>query len=317
MLRAVSFHLPVPASEPVDLFPSLRGLVADGERGDWAAVVAHVGGLGSLDDVVVAFSQVEERLSDHVLARVPVGDPSWGLAQTTRAARITAEGWKIRGDGWARTVTQPQWVAFREHLNRAEQLLIEVTAREPRLGYAWLERMTTCQGLSLGADEARRRYDRLSAHAPHTYIAGFRLMQQLLPKWSGSWEQVSAFAAELLRVTPPGSVGLLPVLAGHLERHSAAQTDAEAAAYLRDPAVVAEIHLVADRTVRHPAFQPGYRLYTAHDYFAMLFSLMGDHAAAAPHFRALRGRRTPFWEWYFDDAGTAYARHRDRALARG
>ncbi|GAB3826279.1 hypothetical protein [Dactylosporangium cerinum] len=142
-------------------------------------------------------------------------------------------------------------------------------------------------------------------------------MQQLLPKWSGSWEQVSAFAAELLRVTPAGSIGLLPVLVAHLERHSAADTDTDAAAHLRDPAVVAEIHLVADRTVRHPAFQPGYRVYTAHDYFAMLFSLMGDHAAAAPHFRALHGRRTPFWEWYFGDAGTAYARHRDRALARG
>jgi hypothetical protein len=317
MLPAVPFHLPVPASEPVELFPSLRGLVADGERGDWAAVVAHLGELPDLDDFVVACSQVEGRIADHVLARVPVGDPSWGVAQAMRAARITEEGWKIRGDGWARTVTPPQWAAFREHLNRAEQILIDVTAREPRLGYAWLERMTTCQGLSLGAAEARRRYDRLSAHAPHTYIAGFRLMQQLLPKWSGSWEQVSAFAAELLRVTPAGSIGLLPVLVGHLERHSAAQTDAEAAAYLRDPAVVAEIHLVADRTVRHPAFQPGYRLYTAHDYFAMLFSLMGDHAAAAPHFRALRGRRTPFWEWYFGDAGAAYAGHRDRALARG
>src|SRR5689334_986831 len=103
MLPAVPPPLPVPASEPVDLFPSLRGLVAAGERGDWTAVAAQLGDLQNLDDLVVACSQLEERIGDDVLARVPVGEPSWGLAQTMRAGRSTAMGWKIRGDGWART----------------------------------------------------------------------------------------------------------------------------------------------------------------------------------------------------------------------
>ncbi|GAB3826269.1 peptidase M16 family protein [Dactylosporangium cerinum] len=77
-----------------------------------------------------------------------------------------------------------------------------------------------------------------------------------------------------------------------MERFQASDSDVEGTALLRAPATVAQIHQVADLTVRHPAFQPGYRFYTAHDYFAMLFSLAGDHAAAAPHFRALAGRRT-------------------------
>ncbi|WP_327004258.1 hypothetical protein OHA72_55995 [Dactylosporangium sp. NBC_01737] len=311
------FQMPVPESQPVDLFSELRRLAADADRGDWPAVAAFLGSLRGLDDVAVACGQVEERLSEQVLQRVPVSDPTGALAQTVRAVGIVLRGWNIRGTGWARSVTAQQWAGFHEHLNRAEQLLIEVTARQPEQGYAWVERMIICRGISLGHDEARRRFDRLSLHHPHTYIGGFQLVQQLLPKWGGSWEKVDGFGAELLRTVPAGSLGLLPVLAGHLERFTDAGSDAEGAAYLRSPAVSAQIHQVADRTVRHPGFQGGYRHYTAHDYFAMLFSLMGDHAAAAPHFRALAGRRTPFWNWYFDNPGTAYANLRDRALARG
>jgi hypothetical protein len=316
MLRAVPFHMPTPESQPTDLFPELRRLTADADRGDWPAVAAFLGGLHALDDLAVACSQVEERLSDNVLQWVPPTDPGWLLAQTLLGVRTVRRGWNIRGTGWARSVTRQQWTGFHEHLNRAEQLLIEVTAREPRQGYAWLERMIICRGISLGHDEARRRYDRLGAHHPYTYIAGYHLVQQLQPKWGGSWEKVAEFSAELLRSAPPGSIGLLAVAAGHME-HFGAVGNAEGTALLRDPKVVAQIHAAADVTVRHPAFQPGYRYYTAHDWFAMLFSLIGDHAAAAPHFRALAGRRTPLWSEYFDNAGATYADLRDRALARG
>ncbi|MET7418674.1 hypothetical protein [Dactylosporangium sp. NPDC005555] len=308
------FQMPVPESEPVDLYTELRRLAADADRGNWPAVAAFLGGLRGLDDLAVACRQVEERLSDDVLQRVPATDPTWLLAQTLLGVRTVQRGWGIRGTGWARNVTRQQWAGFHEHLNRAEQILIEVTAREPRQGYAWLERMIICRGISLGHDEARRRYDRLSVHHPHAYIAGYHLIQQLQPKWGGSWEKVAEFSAELLRSAPPGSIGLLAVVAGHMERFGAADNDAEGTALLRDPKVVAQIHAVADVTVRHPAFQPGYRYHTAHDWFAMLFSLIGDHAAAAPHFRALAGRRTPLWSEYFDKPGTAYANLRDRAL---
>ena len=317
MLRAVPFQMPVPESQPADLFTELRRLTADADRGDWPAVAAFLGGLHRLDDLAVACGQVEDRLSDQMLQRVPVGDPSWALAHTILGVRTVRHGWNIRGTGWASSVSRQQWAGFHEYLNRAEQILIEVTARDPRQGYAWLERMIICRGISLGHDEARRRYDRLGAHHPHAYIAGYHLVQQLQPKWGGSWQKVSEFGAELLRTAPAGSLGLLAVLAGHMERFQASDSDAEGTALLRVPAVVAQIHQVADQTVRHPAFQGGYRFHTAHDYFAMLFSLIGDHAAAAPHFRALAGRRTPLWASYFDNPGTAYANLRDRALARG
>jgi hypothetical protein len=317
MLRAVPFQMPVPESQPADLFTELRRLAADAGRGGWPSVAAFLGGLRSLDDLAVACGQIEDKLDDQVLERVPFGDPAWALAHTILGVRTVLRGWKIRGTGWARDVTRQQWAGFYEHLNRAEQILIDVTAREPQQGYAWLERMIICRGISLGHDEARRRYDRLSAHHPFAYIAGYHLVQQLQPKWGGSWEKVAEFGAELLRTAPAGSVGLLAVLAGHMERFQASDSDVEGTALLRAPATVAQIHQVADRTVRHPAFQPGYRFYTAHDYFAMLFSLVGDHAAAAPHFRALAGRRTPLWTSYFDNPGIAYANLRDRALARG
>ncbi len=317
MLPAVPFQMPVPESQPVDLFTELRRLATDADRGDWPAVAAFLGGLRSLDDLAVACRQVEDRLTDELLERVPPPDPSWLLARTLLSVRTVQRGWNIRGTGWARTVTRQQWAGFYEHLNRAEQILIDVTARQPQQGYAWLERMIICRGISLGHDEARRRYNRLSAHHPHAYIAGYHLVQQLQPKWGGSWAKVTEFGAELLRTAPDGSIGLLAVVAGHMERFQASDSDAEGTALLRDPAVVAEIHQVADRTVRHPAFQGGYRYYTAHDYFAMLFSLIGDHAAAAPHFRALAGRRTPLWGDYFGNPGNTYATFRDRALARG
>ena len=91
MLRAVPFQMPVPESQPADLFTELRRLTADADRGDWPAVAAFLGGLHRLDDLAVACGQVEDRLSDQLLQRVPVTTrpgrwrrPSSGSAPSAR-----------------------------------------------------------------------------------------------------------------------------------------------------------------------------------------------------------------------------------------
>ena len=166
--------------------------------------------------------------------------------------------------------------------------------------------MIICRGISLGHDEARRATTGSAARSAHVH-RGFRLMQQLLPKWGGSWEQVSGFAAELLRPSRPGprtAAGRSP----RIWSAQAADTDAEGAAYLREPG-------------RHrgdppsPTGRSGTRVpgrlpvYTAHDYFAMLFSF-GRRRGRGPAFPGPRRAAAAFWDWYFGDAGTAYARHR-------
>jgi hypothetical protein len=77
--------------------------------------------------------------------------------------------------------------------------------------------------------------------------------------------------------------------------------------------VRAEVHAAADKSVRHPDFRriPGHQ--TADGWFALVFHLAGDHAAAAERFDAIGDLPTELPWGYYRDAGRAYTRYRTKA----
>ncbi|MFG2037823.1 hypothetical protein [Dactylosporangium sp. NPDC048998] len=276
-------------------FGELHRLREATARRDWRAVSAHFDGLTSADDhefaasIVVDVPGVDDFLRDAVEWERGTGRT---LARALHADRLISAGWEVRTSRLAKDVSREQFAVFHSYLRRAERILIEVTAEDPANPTAWTARLTARRGLQLGQAEARRRYDRCARHLPHFYWAQVMYKEQLYKKWGGEDERALAFARECLRAAPPGSLAALTVIWVHLEvgRGSGGDWDDRSAIvrYLQRPDVWADLEEAANRSVRHPAFDPGrYNWYHAHSVFAAVFGAAGALAAARPHFQAI------------------------------
>jgi hypothetical protein len=213
-------------------------------------------------------------------------------------------------------VSREQFAEFHAHLRRAEQLLLDVTAREPDNLGAWTLRLTTAKGLSLGQAEALRRYRQAAKIDPHSFKAQSALLQQVCRKWGGSHERMHEFASQCAEAAPPGSLSGALVAKAHLEQWLDLPT-ADGRAYLAQPLVAQQARQAADRSVLHPDFRPTFGWVRAHGAFAMLFSLIGDLAAAAPHFTAMGAfaSRDPWC--YLGRPTESFVRYRAKALGKG
>ncbi|MET9910209.1 hypothetical protein ABZZ74_25960 [Streptomyces sp. NPDC006476] len=312
-----SSSLPPPDFEPASAFPEVTWLRSAAAAKDWAAIRQYMDGLPYGTDrsfAVVVLAEVggiEEWLRPLVAAA-----PDDVLALTVLGSREVDIGWEIRTTARAQHVSKAQFAGLHAHLRQAEQLLIRATALDPSHDAAWTERITTAMGLQLGQNEARRRYDRLARHHPHHLPAQRRLLQQLCPKWSGSWEAAHGFARECALSAPEGAMNGCLVAEVHLE-HWLALKGQEREAYLRQEHVRAEVVEAAERSALHPHFHRGYGWVGAQSSFAAVFSLMGDLPRAAACFRAL-GNLASEHPWnYLGKPAETFVRHRDAALARG
>ncbi|MEV4703999.1 hypothetical protein [Actinoplanes sp. NPDC049316] len=213
-------------------------------------------------------------------------DPDDGTAAALLGAHLTAVGWRVRGRYWAQHVSAQRFSLFHDWLREAERVLIDGAARNPADLAVWTARMPTARGLELGQAEARRRYDRLAAIDPHHLPAQRHLLQQLCPKWGGSWQQVHEFAGEAMHSAPPGSHNAVLIAEAHIEQWLDLD-DEDPREYLGSPAVREALHQAAQHSVWHPDFQRTHGWVSVLSTFAMAFSAGGDHRASGPLFAAL------------------------------
>ncbi len=318
MIAAMSAPLPPqPDLDPASVFPEIAQWRAAVAAADWPAVRAVFDALTEPDDRSFAVRQLGEiDGSEDFFAKVAADDGSGTLAQVLSASRHVEMGWEARTAARARKVSREQFAVFHDHLRSAERLLIDVTAREPDNAAAWDLRIIVARGLELGQSEARRRYRQLAKQHPHHFPAQTQLLQQLCPKWGGSWDAVHQFARECALDAPEGRHNAVLVAEGHLERWIDLPS-AEREPYLRQPALRQEIRDAAERSVLHPASRRDYRWLVVQNTFAMASSLAGEYDDAAVHFRALDNHATRFPWGYLGDPATGFARHRATALGEG
>ena len=314
--------VPPPSLDRLAALPEIRPVLDAANAKDWAALDAGFGALTDPATHLTAVSEVAKTVERGFLEEVAAAHPTSPLAATLLARRLVADGWEIRTGAWGTDVSAEQWNAFNEHLHRAEQLLIEVTARQPGYTSAWTERLHTARGLSLGQAEARRRYDKIAKVAPHLYGAQNAMIQQLCPKWSGSYESMHAFAVECTTASPPGSVNGAVVAAAHIEHWLMLLRDggSGAAEYIRSSPVQQQLTWAAEHSVLNPAFRPAPGWVGAHCAFAMAFSLADNYPAAATHFNALLAGgnladEAPFN--YLGDPSEEFVKYRKRAFEKG
>jgi hypothetical protein len=292
---------------------------------DMSFAVRFAGEIEGTEDFLREQANVEA-LSTATPAAVPPTVPGTTpagvstLACTLYAARLIEIGWKVRTNYRTVHVSAEQFASFHDYLRHAERVLIDATAYHPENVAAWVLRMGTARGLELGQAEVRRRYDHAVRHDPHNLGAQNQLLQQLCPKWGGTFERMHEFARQAADVAPEGAPNAVLIAAGHLERWLeivGQGGQAEAARYLGQSEVLQDVTDAAQRSALHPLFRRTYRYNYVHGVFAMCFSLAGYYDHAAVHFRAMGDTATEIPWGYLGDAASAFRYHRQTALGKG
>jgi hypothetical protein len=284
-------------TKAIEHYPDLAPVRTAVRRGDWNAVTAYFDGLPARSDRSTAVGVVADTVgSERFLQRVVDTDRDSSLARTLLGARLIITAWDARGSGWAKHVKPAQWRVFHDQLGRAERLLADATAIDPSNSAAWTQRVTVARGLSLGLDEARRRYERAAEHCDAPYGAQSSLTQQLCPKWGGSVEEVLAFTRQCLQEAKPGSLGGVVVADAHAEIGFDDYGEGELPRYFTIPRVREELEAAAAQTVLHPDFRPVHGWVSAHSVFAFVLFHARAYDRAAAHFAAL-GNRVKSYPW--------------------
>jgi hypothetical protein len=316
-LRAV-LHWPVgPVRLPVDEAygdPDAALLRAALQSGDWPAARRILAGaadpdtLSFLTDVGAQVSGTETWLPDAM--RRELDDT---LLAVTYGARLIAWAWEARGRFRAQHVSADQFELFFERLRAAEDCLQGVVRREPDNVVAWHQLVITARGLQLSVEEARRRFGQAVAVWPYHVRAHGEMLQMLCPKWYGSQEQAFEFARSAVRAAPPGNpLGHL-IATAHFER----AIDGGGTPHLVSPAVRAELHGAAERSVRHPDLPPGPDALLARSWFAMTFALAGEYRAAAEQFDAIGDTVIePVWRFFEYGPGASFCTIRNQVRRR-
>ncbi len=314
---------PAPAIEPtIDILaahPQFAAVRAALTAHDWPAVRVSYASLDWAGRDMLATIAADTDGAAELLRGVLATDPTDTLAAAVLGICLTDEGWAIRTAQRAKYVSKAQFSAFHDYLCRAEQVLIDATARDPGNVVAWTRRLITALGLQLGEAEARRRYGRLATHHPHHLPAQSALLQHLCPKWGGSFDKMHQFAWECMLAAAPGAHNGVLVVYEHVERglEYADEGSSSIASHFRRPEVRAEIAEAARRSVLHPDFRHDIGWVGVRNAFAMAFSLGGDHQAAAGQFAALGPLATEYpWE-YLGDPVAKFTVYRERAYQKG
>jgi hypothetical protein len=280
--------------------PRLEAVRAAAETGQWPLI--HTQLTAAADDEELTWlvegamvvGGAELWLPDAVAA-----EPHSALPLLVRGARHVEWAWEARTRLRAKFVTKEQFTVFRARLRTAEEMLYEVAEREPDWVAPWYFLQIAGRGLEVGPEVAARRFEATVHRSPGHLAAHRQHLQQLCRKWSGSHEQMHAFARESMLAAPEGSpLGELVAIA-HLEQWMDTPEGANTA-YITSSEVVLQLYEAAERSVHHPRYVRRRDWTRAFNTFAFVFALAGEHEAAAALFRVLDGAVTEFPWMYVD-----------------
>ena len=201
---------------------------------------------------------VEEWIPDVIRA-----EPDSTLPLLVRGARMVYWAWEARGGGRADTVGPEQWKVWFHRLKIAEDCLNEVVERDPGCAEAWHYLVILGRARQLPLDESWRRFNRLIEIDPTHLYGHQQMLNNLMPKWSGSTESMFGFARTRAAAHPGSDLPLL-VVEAHLEHRWAEGGNK----YLRRNEVAGEIFAAAHSSFWHEDYRRSLTTATLWNHFA-------------------------------------------------
>ncbi|HEU5355673.1 MAG TPA: hypothetical protein VFU65_14475 [Actinocrinis sp.] len=301
-VEAIRAHkLPAARVVPGDGDAVLADLIKAAKVRDWPTMRATLAGYSGYDLTALAANvfQASPEMDDWLPEAVGA-DTEDPIARFALGARKVERGWEIRSGLRAVHVSQDQFKAFHAHLRSAEEYLYEAAALDRTSPAPWYYLMMSARGLQMGIPVTKRRFEAIVTRSPGHLGAHRQMLQSLCKKWSGSHEQMHAFATEAMRGPHGLKLGELAPIA-HLERWLDLASDARRA-YMTSQPVRTELLEAAERSVFHPDFAMPRAPVAAYNIFAMAFHLAGLHEQARIAFKATGGIVTRFPWMYINGA---------------
>ncbi len=109
--------------------------------------------------------------------------------------------WDIRGGGYASTVSEDRWGGFYQNLEWAKKDLEHSYKLNPEDPNSSCYLIQVAIGLGQGFQEIEKHYSNAVRVCPEHYGAHWRKFVFLFPQWSGSVEEMNAFADECLALS--------------------------------------------------------------------------------------------------------------------
>ncbi|MEU4424984.1 hypothetical protein AB0F81_30560 [Actinoplanes sp. NPDC024001] len=300
-----------PVLDPAAAYPKIVTLRAALAAKDWPACREVLDAAEPVERTLLLRACADRAGIEEHLREVRAADPADGAAAVLLAQRLIADGWAARHTGGL----------LAARLAEAEPILIAAAARTPDDPAVWTARLTSARGLGLGVCEGRRRYDRLAEIDPHHLPGQSELVQQLTPRWGGTWADALAFARERAAAAPLGALNAVLVAEAHLEQAlgEGGGTAAGARRHLAAPSVLAELSEAAAHSIQHPQFRRTHGWVQVLNTFAMAFCLAGEPHTARQMFEALDGLGSEYpWHYLGESAAGVIRSYRIRtAFARG
>jgi hypothetical protein len=281
--------LPEPVEDPFGGDLTLPAAVQALEAGDWSPAAARLDGARGDDRAFVA---------SHLSAAGLKAAEEWHAAEPRSAGAALVRGiahmawaWEARGQGHADDVAEDAWPVFHRRLEQAEGFLQEAARLDAGDATPWAYLALSARGRDLEPPEIRARYAEARTRDPEGWTAAMFALQSLAQKWSGSHQEMFAFARELSAAAPAGSPLHSTIPLAHYERwlyFSGFEGDDKGQRkYFETPAVQRELQAAWSKGPGSAAFRRGRFGSTQIALFAFGFTLGLDQARAKEAFEAL------------------------------
>jgi hypothetical protein len=274
---------------PADGDAELRALLEPADSRDWPALHAGLSkysgnDLSSLIGTVCAKSPT---LSDWLPEAVGK-EPGDALTSAFLGAATIERAWRVRTNQRAQHVSRDQFREFHQILREAEEHLYRSAELDTQSAAPWYSLLASGRGLQVGLDVQRRRFEAVLERCPGHLGAHSQMLQQLCRKWSGSHEQMHAFATEALRGPYGDELGVL-IPRAYFEHLIDLAKDSPERGFITTVEARAELQEAADRTIFRPGYRPARNPYAAANTFAWVFTAAEMWPQARAAFQATEG----------------------------
>jgi hypothetical protein len=313
--RVPDVQLPPPSFDAASAYPEIAAARAALSARDWAAFEAVFQQCDQAGRTLIAQHIHHDAYIEGFLQQVVDERPANPVAWLALGSVFMRSAWQFRTGARHQHVRSDQFEQFFSYLRRAEECLTQATTLGPAIAAAWVLRIRAARGLQLSIDETWHRYQQLLTIDPHPYAGQQQVLQTLCPKWSGSFEQVDAFAEHCMRSAPIGAPNAALVAEAQVER--LIEFDSEARiAYFRQRHVRAALWQAARRSIFSPQWTPVRGWVMAMNMFAMAFYQTGFLPEARRCFLAIGPYAAGgYWSYRGGDDESAFMSGRDAAFA--